>query len=145
MLKETIVRLQDSLEDEIVKGLNEDVPQAAPEEFTTFDNVLQLIGLCLLLVIILAAAYYTTRFVGKVKLGQLKHSNFEVIDSYRIGQNRMLQIVKIGNKYIVIAIGKDSINYITELNEAEIVAREVPEGPKQSFKQIFEKIKSNKQ
>ncbi|MDF2485055.1 MAG: hypothetical protein K0R46_1223 [Herbinix sp.] len=110
---------------------------------STYDNLWQLVGLVLLLIIILIAAYYTSRFIGGIKLGQMKKSNFQVIDSYRVTPNKALQIVKIGNKYVVIAIGKDDITYITELEESEVMIREIHQSDKQSFKQILDKLKNN--
>jgi flagellar protein FliO/FliZ len=111
---------------------------------STGDSFLQLIGLVFLLIVILAAAYYTTKFVGGIKLGQMKTSNFQVIDAYRISTNKVVQIVKIGNKYVVLGIGKDTINYITELEEAEVLIKEVHAGEKISFKQTLEKLRNNK-
>lgn len=112
---------------------------------STLDSFLQLIGLVFLLLIILVAAYFTSRFVGNMKLGQLKNSNFKVVDAYRISPNKMLQIVKIANKYVVIAIGKDTIEYITEVDEAEVYIKDPQDGEKLSFKQVFEKLKNNKE
>lgn len=117
-------------------------------ESSGYNSFWQLAGLVLMLIIILIAAYYTSRIVGGIKLGQLRRSNFQVIDSYRITPNKTLQIVKIGNKYIVIAIGKDDVNYITELDESEVILKEFHQGEKQgleqSFKQILDKLKNNK-
>ena len=111
---------------------------------STGDSFLQLVGLVFLLIVILIATYYTTRFIGGFKQGQLKNSNFKVIDAYRVSPNKVVQIVKIGNKYIVLGIGKDTINYITELEEAEVIIREVHAGEKISFKQTLEKLRINK-
>jgi len=130
---------------DIVEKLNAEVPEKTNEGINTTDNVLQLVGLLLLLIVILIAAYYTSKFVGGIKLGQLKNSNFKVIDSYRFSQNKALQIVKIGNKFIVISIGKDTINYITELDETEILMKEINSKDKLSFKQVLEKLKVNKE
>jgi flagellar protein FliO/FliZ len=113
-----------------------------PKGASSYDSPLQLVGLVFLLIIILLAAYYTSKFIGGIKLGQMKKSNFQVIDSYRVTPNKALQIVKIGNKYVVISIGKDNINFITELDEAEVVIRESHQGEKQSFIQIFDKLKN---
>jgi flagellar protein FliO/FliZ len=110
---------------------------------TNMENFSQMIGLVFLLIIILIAAYFTSKFVGGIKLGQLKNSNFKVIDSYRISPNKVIQIVKIGNKYMVIAIAKDTINVITELEEAEVLIKEVHQGERQNFKQILEKLRNN--
>ncbi len=114
-----------------------------PQGTSTYDSILQLVGLVFLLIIILVAAYYTSRLIGGIKLGQMKKSNFQVIDSYRVTPNKALQIVKIGNKYVVVAIGKDNINFITELDESEVIIRESQQGEKQSFKQILDKLKNN--
>ncbi len=109
---------------------------------STTDSLVQLVSLVFVLIIILVAAYYTSRFVGKMKMGQIHKSNFMVIDTYRISQNKALQIVKIANKYIVIAIAKDTIEIITELDEAEVTIREFHNDEKQSFKQILDKLKN---
>lgn len=108
---------------------------------STADSFVQMVSLVLILIIILVAAYYTSRFVGKIKMGQMSKSNFQVIDTYRISQNKALQIVKIANKYVVIAIAKDTIEVITELEEAEVMIREFHSDEKQSFKQILDKLK----
>ncbi|HWT27242.1 MAG TPA: flagellar biosynthetic protein FliO [Mobilitalea sp.] len=141
MFTKTIVILTES---NILDQINNPTQATTNTGFSTSDNFMELIGLVFLLIIILAAAYYTTRFVGGVKMGQLKNSNFQVIDTYRIGPNKMMQIVKVGNKYILVAIGKDSVNFITELEESEVHIREFHTVDKQSFKQIFDKIRNNK-
>ena len=109
---------------------------------STGDSFIQMLGLVILLIVILIAAYYTTKFIGGMKQGQLKHSNFRVIDSYRIGPNKVIEIVKIANKYVVIAIGKDSINYITELDEAEVLIKSEPGKELQSFTQTLDKLRN---
>lgn len=106
------------------------------------NSILQLIASVFILIFILVAAFYTTKFISRLSLGKLKNSNFKVIDTYRISPNKFVQIVKIGNKFIVIAIGKDTINYITELDEAEVLIREENVKVDLSFKQILEKMKN---
>lgn len=144
MITGLLVRLQNSSEGDLFSKLKDDTPQAAPDKISTLDNVLQLIGLLILLAIILAGAYYATRLVGKVKQGQLKKSNFEVIDTYRLSKGSFLQIVKITDEYFVVAVSKDSVSFITKLEADKLVPYEAAEEQKQSFKQIIEKFKSNK-
>jgi flagellar protein FliO/FliZ len=111
---------------------------------SAWDSFIQLIGLVIILILILIATYYTTRFVGNVKLGQMKNSNFKLIDAYRISPNKVVQIVKIGNKYIVLGIGKDTVNYITELDEEQVTVRDYQTREKVSFTQLLDKIRNNK-
>lgn len=143
-MKDLIILSGDSNQD-LVDKVNKATNESYTKEFTTSDSVLQLLGLCLLLIIILTAAYYTTKFVGRYKLGQLRNSNIQVIEAYRISPNKIIQIVKIANKYLVLGIGKDNISYITELDESEVITHENSEVEKQSFRQIFERIKGKKE
>ncbi len=119
------------------------IPSSASSE-VPYGSIIQLFELLFILILILAAAYFTTRYVGKLSLGQFKNSNFKVIDTYRISPNKFLQVVKIANKYIVIAVGKDTINFITELEETELFMKETPAKENVNFKQILEKIKTKR-
>lgn len=112
--------------------------------FSSTGSLWQMFGLVLLLIIILFAAYYTSKFVGKMTMGQLKNSNFQVIDAYRITPNKVLQIIKVGNKFLLIAITKDEINLITELDESEVFIKDTGTKEIQSFKQILDKLKNRK-
>lgn len=129
----------------IVDELNKASSEVTPEKFSSANNVLELLGLVLLLIIILVAAYYTSRFVGRYKLGQLKDSNIRIIEAYKISTNKMLQIIKICDKYVVLAVSKDNITFITELDESQVLTHDINEGEKQSFRQIFDKIRGKKE
>jgi flagellar protein FliO/FliZ len=87
---------------------------------TKLDNLLQLFGVSVLFIFVLAITYLTTRFVGGVKLKKDKNSNFKVIETYKITNNKFLQIINIGDKYVVISVSKDDIHFITEINEEQI-------------------------
>jgi flagellar protein FliO/FliZ len=133
----------------LIAGINIDVtptpsstPSEVPYKITGSNNILELIGLVFILILILVAAYFTSRYIGKLSIGQLKNSNFKVIDTYRINPNKFLQIVKVANKFIVIAVSKDSVNFITELDEAEILIKEFHAKENINFKQILEKLKN---
>ena len=86
----------------------------------SLQSLFELLGLILIFVIVLVVCYYTTRFVAGRQLVQKKIGNFEIVVTFPIAQNKYLQLVRMGNKYVVIAIAKDSISYVTELDENEV-------------------------
>ena len=100
----------------------------------------QLVGVFILFLFILGATYLTTKIVGGVKLNQMKSSNFHVIETYRITQNKFLQLVKVGTRYIVLSISKDNINFIIELQEDEILHLDQMGKSKESFSTIISKL-----
>lgn len=105
------------------------------------DNFLQLLGVALIFIVVLIITYLTTKFVGGVKMGTLKESNFKVIDTYKLMQNKYLQIIKIGTRYFVIAVGKDEIRLLTELKEDEITAIDRSTKQNNNFQDILKAFK----
>lgn len=114
------------------------LPSSDPKQ-----SILKLVGLIILCAIIIAASYFTTRFVGKRQAGITGESNFKSLDIYRINQNKYLQLIQIGTRYFVIAVGKDTVNVLTELNKEDIVYWR-DESQKVSFKDIMAKVTSSK-
>ena len=107
------------------------------ESFTQFLTVI------LVFVLVLALTYLTTRFVGNYQKARNVNRNFEVIETLKITNGKYLQIVKIGEKYVVIGIGKDNVTAVCELSADDI--KPVPESsPSQSaeaFRTILEKAR----
>jgi len=87
---------------------------------STWDSLLQLLGVSVLFVGILVITVLTTKFVGGVKMGIAKNSNFKVIETFKVTQNRYLQLIQIGKRYFVIAVGKDEMNVVAELQESDV-------------------------
>lgn len=104
------------------------------------DSLLQLIGVSILFIIILVVTYYTTRFVGGVKMGITKNSNFKVLETFKVTQNKYLQLIQIGTRYFVISVSKDDIRFLTELNETDIIRQAESQLPKNNFTELFHSV-----
>ncbi len=87
----------------------------------TVQNFLQLIFYLVVLVGVLFAAYYVTKWIAGSQKSQMYNKNFEIIETLRITNNKFLQIVRVGkNEYFVIAIGKDEIHFLSKIDESQI-------------------------
>ncbi len=86
----------------------------------SMQSLFELLGLILIFVIVLVVCYYTTRFVAGRQLVQKKVGNFEIVETFALSQNKYLQLLRMGNKYVVISVTKDSVSYLTELDETEV-------------------------
>ena len=87
---------------------------------STTKSLFELLGLIIIFIIVLVVCYYTTKFFAGRKLVQKKIGNFEVLESFSIAQNKYLQLIRMGNKFIVISVTKDSVSFVTELDESEV-------------------------
>ena len=68
------------------------------------------------LVIILILAYFAIKIASKTKRLSSANSNIKIIESVGIGYQSVIQLIKIGDKYILIGVSKDKITYLTEVD-----------------------------
>ncbi|MCR4788017.1 MAG: flagellar biosynthetic protein FliO [Lachnospiraceae bacterium] len=92
--------------------------------FNKTDSVVQFLTLLVIFVFIICITYFTVRWMSKIGQGQSKYSNIEIIETRRITNNKYLQIIKVGDKYLLISVGKDEIHLISELNEDSLTIKE---------------------
>ncbi|MBQ7562937.1 MAG: flagellar biosynthetic protein FliO [Lachnospiraceae bacterium] len=71
-------------------------------------------------VFVLAITLLGTRLVGNYQKRQSYSRNFESIEAYGLSNNKYLQLVRIGQKYFVLAVCKDSVSVVTEVKEEEL-------------------------
>lgn len=102
----------------------------------------QVVSLLLIFALILLFAYCSSKLAAKWQSNNLRNSNIEVIETMRVNGNKLIQIIRIGERYIAVGIGKDEVSYLTELDKDEIVFRQNPDSSRHSvpFKEIMEKV-----
>lgn len=73
--------------------------------------------------VIIAAAYYTTRYVGAKSSGISKnrHSNFRVIERLPVAKDKLLMLVAIGNTAYLLGVTNQNISIIDKLDCAGLV------------------------
>lgn len=116
---------------------------------TSLDSFVQLITVLIIFVFVLILTYFTTRWMAGIQKGRSFNKNLRIIETISVGNNKMISIVEAGTKYIVVSIGKDDVNYLTELKEEElkdlsIIAEKDPQSMTQnpeSFSAIMDKLK----
>lgn len=87
-----------------------------------------IVKLILITVLVLVLAFYTTRWIAKYQNNSFaSKNNIQFIESFRIDNNKMVAIAKIGKRYFALGIGKDEIHVIGELDEDELTLKEPTE------------------
>ncbi len=115
----------------------------------SFVNILSLL---LIFVLVLVMAYFSTKFIAKIQANNINNkSNIKIIESFRLGNNKFIAIVKIGGDYYAIALGKEEVTFIDKLDQDGLSLNQ--EGTSQtdgsiegssSFKEILSQFKKNK-
>lgn len=109
---------------------------------SSLKSIGQLICVVFLFLFVLALAYIAARIAGSFQSNIAnKNSNIRVIEIFRLSNNKIIEIVKIGNRYLALAICKDDVTVLTELTESEIKEKETSLKPI-DFNNILDKMKN---
>jgi len=109
--------------------------------------VFRLIGVLLVFLFVLAVTYATTKWIAHYQQGIAANRNIQVIETFRITNNKFIQIIQVGERYLVISVCKDTINILTEITEDELVWKPSNEeegdrsGINSNFQEILENLK----
>lgn len=87
---------------------------------SSLESFIQLVGVLFVFVIVLALTYFTTRWIGGYQKNQMSGREFKVVDTIRIANGKCVQILKLGEVYLVVAVGKDEVTMLAKLTEDEI-------------------------
>ncbi|MDO5383101.1 MAG: flagellar biosynthetic protein FliO [Eubacteriales bacterium] len=106
----------------------------------------QLITLLVIFALVLALTYFTTRWVGNFQKNKLAGSNIQILETMRISNSKYIQVVKVGKKCFTIAVCKDTVTYLCEVDENDLVYSGTSSDKvnSESFKAILEKFKKDK-
>lgn len=112
---------------------------------SSLKSIGQLICVILLFLFVLFLAYLAARIAGSFQSGVMnRRSNITIIEVFRLSNNKVIEIVKIGEKYLALAVCKESVTVLTELSAEDIKEQTAVMEPI-NFKNILEKMKNEKQ
>ncbi len=105
------------------------------------DSTAQFLTVLVLFVMVLAVTALVTRWIAGYQKQQNLNGNIEVIETQRIGPGKYLQIIRVGEKYLALAVCKDTVTMLAEVPKEQIAYKEAGGASSAGFNEIFEKIK----
>ena len=115
---------------------------------SSLDSFVQLITVLIIFVFVLILTYFTTRWIAGFQKGRSFNKNLRIVETIHVGNNKMISIVETGKKYIVVSIGKDEVNYLTELSTDDLkdlsfMNSENIKAQPDTFAEIIDRLKKN--
>lgn len=111
------------------------------------ESLLQLIVVLVIFIGVLAATYFVTKWLANYQKAASYNKNLEIVETIRLTTNKYVQIVRAGSdSFYVIAIGKDEITMLGQLDKGELVLSEESQTndfKAMDFKSILERVKNN--
>jgi len=105
------------------------------------DSFVQFITVLIIFIFVLVITYCVTRWISGFQKTQYVGRNVELLETCRLADSKYLQIVRAGDKYLVIAVCKDTVTMLTELSEDSLDLEVVATKQKLDFKEIWESVK----
>ena len=84
----------------------------------------QLFTVVVVFVFVLVLAYFTTRIVASFEQKQMRSGNIEIVEVRRVTANKYIEIVRIADKYLALAVTRDRISFLTEVSPEELILPE---------------------
>ncbi len=103
------------------------------------NSYVQFLTVLILFVFVLFLTWGVTKWIAGYQKGRTVNANIEMIEAYRLSGNKYVEIVRIGKKYLAIAVGKDSVTMLTEIPEEDLCFTQ-GEGKSLDFREILNKV-----
>ena len=94
----------------------------------------------IIFVFVLVVTYWTTKWIAGYQKGKLHNTNMELIEAIRLTNNKYVQIIRVGQKYLAVAIGKDSVTMLTEIPKDQLMLSSGEQNVQLGFKELLEKV-----
>ena len=110
----------------------------------TLGGIAQFITVLVLFVIVLWVTWAVTKCTASYQKGKGAGGNIEMLESFRIASDKYVQIIRVADKYLAVAVAKDTVTFLAQLDESALVWRESAVGVKMNFQEILEKVREKK-
>ncbi len=108
------------------------------------DSYVQFMTILVLFVFVLGITYAVTKWIGGYQKSASSNANMEIVETLRMSNNKYVQIIRIGQKYLAVAVCKDSVTMLTEIPKDDLCLLEGASGGLSGFKDVLAKIQKEK-
>lgn len=88
------------------------------------ESVANFLTVLLIFAFVIAITWFTTRYIANFQKQRMDTTNIEIIETSRISPNKYLQIVRAADKYLLIAVSKDNVTMLAELDKDTLIQKE---------------------
>lgn len=109
-----------------------------------FGGIAQFITVLILFVAVLWVTWAVTKWTAGYQKGKWAGGNIEMLESIRIAPDKYVQIIRVADKYLAVAVAKDTVTFLAELDESALTLKDSRAGAGMSFQELLEKVREKK-
>ena len=108
---------------------------------STLASTIKLLVLLMFFIALLFGAHFFTKWYGKNSLNASRFSNIQIVEMRQIVPGKSIVIARIGKKLISFVLTKDNASMLTELQEEDLTAEEMPGSAAVPFREVLQRLK----
>ncbi len=105
------------------------------------DRIAELVTILVIFVLVLALTLFVTKWIAGYQKGQGVGNNIEIAETCPAGNGKFIQIIRLGETYVAVAVCKDSVTLLGTVPKEQLVFSKTGGGSAQRFKEFFHKAK----
>lgn len=105
------------------------------------ESFLQFCTVLIIFIFVLLITWASTKWIANAQKGLKNGSNIEIIETQSLAANKYLQIIKVGDQYLLIAVCKDTVTMLAEIPAEQIQISEESKTGTADFKKILDVAK----
>lgn len=95
---------------------------------------------------VLWATWAATKWLAGYQRGKWSGGNIEMLESFRIASDKYVQILRVADQYLAVAVAKDSVTLLAKLDKEALRGQEASsEKSRTSFRELLEKVREKKE
>lgn len=102
----------------------------------SMDGYAQLITVLLIFVIVLAITAVVTKYIAKYQKQSSINANIEILETIKVSATKYIQLVRIGDTYVAMAVCKDTVTKLCEVPKEQLSLG----GPEGEFSFSFKEL-----
>lgn len=106
------------------------------------DSYIQFMTVLLLFLFVLLITWWVTKWTAGYQKSQTANANMEIVETIRLSGNKYVQIIRVGRKYLAVAICKDTVTMLTEISEQDLVFPDESVLKPTRFKDVLDRIQN---
>lgn len=108
---------------------------------SNLDGYVQLFTVLLIFIAVLVLTAFTTKYIANIQKQNCKGGNLEVIETIRISNTKYMQLVRVGDTYVAMAVCKDTVTKLCEIPKEQLREMSDMNNTGLSFKEILDSVK----
>ncbi len=104
------------------------------------DGYAQLITVLLIFVVVLGITAVTTKYIANYQKHSGMNANIEILETIKVSPTKYIQLVRIGDTYVAMAVCKDTVTKLCEIPKEQLKIKAPNETEGKTFQEMLSSV-----